>query len=502
MQASNDYIEELFARKLGDMEAAPPDDGWIRIENELSRRSRMTRRFWMAAASFALLLSATATVVYMQNQIGTDGNATVAVVEKSAQQHEEQPSNIEQGNTDAPLEKNQPVAQQRENNNLQGETIASVTVAPSPVSVGSTVLQNDDNTGLQEATVPAHVQELAAVSEVREDANPQPNVSVYIDSWDELLRAQPVKELLSDKVARLKQEIPDKKADATVVAAVSRLPVYDDLAFMDFDDDSKKSQSRNRWEITGHFAPVYQSYRAISNVPGSLRKSDFDDAESPLMAYSGGITLAFKVFGRLSVQTGVLYAQSGQSINNVIPVTNMHATYSSTNPYPKNFLRTSSGSVTMASRLKSDANTTYSGFFNSEPETTNPTMLANASNSMKYKLIERIDYLEIPVMLRYRIIDRKMNFYVLGGMSANVLIDTNVFVDNGSEIVKGGTILMARPVNYSSTFGLGIGYQMMKNFSFGLEPSFKYYLQSYTTSSQIVSNPYAFGLFTSIFYQF
>lgn len=105
-------------------------------------------------------------------------------------------------------------------------------------------------------------------------------------------------------------------------------------------------------------------------------------------------------------------------------------------------------------------------------------------------------------MLRYRIFDRKLNFYVLGGMSANVLMDTNVFVDNGSEIVKGGTILMARPVNYSSTFGLGIGYQMMKNLSFGLEPSFKYYLQSYTTSSQISSNPYAFGLFTSVFYSF
>ena len=480
MQASNDYIEELFARKLGDMESAPPEDGWIRIENELSHRSRMTRRFWMAAASFALLLSATATVIYMQTYIGAGKNATIAIVENLAQQDEEL------------------------SQNLQEETFVPETSVPSPLSVGSTALQDEDNSVFQKTIATALTQDQTAVSEVDEETNPLPNVPVYIDSWDELIRVQPVKttrlELLSDKIARLKHEIPEKKTKETVVVAASYPPLYDDIAF--WDDGSAKSQSRHRWEITGQFAPVYQSYRAISNVPSGLRKSDFDDAESPLMAYSGGIALAFNVFGRLSVQTGLIYSQTGQSINNVIPVTTMYAAVSSNNPYSKNNLRTSSGSVTMASNLKSDTNTTYANFFNYESQTTNTVTMANAYNPVKYRLIERVDYLEIPVILRYRMIDRKMNFYVLGGMSANVLIDTNVFVDNGSEIVKGGTILMARPVNYSSTFGLGLGYQMMKNLSFGLEPTFKYYLQPYSTSSQIVSNPYAFGLFTSLFYQF
>ena len=83
-----------------------------------------------------------------------------------------------------------------------------------------------------------------------------------------------------------------------------------------------------------------------------------------------------------------------------------------------------------------------------------------------------------------------------------MLINNDVFVDNGAEIVKGGAILMARPVNYSSTLGLGLGYQITRSLSFGLEPSFKYYLQSYTTSSQIGSNPYAFGLFSGVVYRF
>jgi len=492
MQVGNDYIDELFARKLGNLEATPPEDGWIRIENELYRRSRMTWRFWMMAASVALLLSVTAAVVYMQTNTVT----TIAVQESASQYPEKQSSHIDQGFSIA----QEPV----ENTISQGERSIEKTTVLFSESVVSNAIREDDNTFLQETTATIAIRDNVAVADVREDAIP--HSSVYIDSWDELLRVQPIKanrlELLSDRIARLKPKTPEKKAEEPFTVAASRMSIYDDIAYMDISDISSKSRTRNRWEITGQFAPVYQSYRVISNVPAGLRKSDFDDAESSLMAYSGGITLSFNVFSRLSVQTGILYSQTGQSINNLISVTNMYAAVSSINPYSKNFVRTSSGSVIVASNLKSDTNTTYSSYFNAESQATNAVSGPIVSNPLKYRLFERIDYLEIPLMLRYRIIDRKLNFYVLTGMSANVLIDTNVFVDNGTELVKGGTILMARPVNYSSTFGLGFGYQMMKNLLIGFEPSFKYYLQPYTTSSQIGSNPYVFGLFTGVVYSF
>jgi hypothetical protein len=149
----------------------------------------------------------------------------------------------------------------------------------------------------------------------------------------------------------------------------------------------------------------------------------------------------------------------------------------------------------VASSLKSTSDTKYSTYFSSES-------LPLIHNTAQYQLIERIDYLEIPLMLRYKIVDRKLSFHVLSGMSANVLLGTNVFIDNGSELVKNGTILMARPVNYSGTFGLGVGYQIIKNLSFGIEPTFKYFLKPYTTNNQITANPYAFGVYSGIVYRF
>ena len=494
-------MDELFTRKLGNMEVTPPEDGWIRIENELIRRRSMTRKYWMAAASIALILSVTATVVYVQTNVPMNPPATiVAMQENTSQYPEEQPVTVSDDHVAVQKEirQNLSVTQKNENNTAQAETPTNVQIATQ---------SNDAVADISDVLKVSDILDISDTLDVIEIKNDtHSNIPVYTDSWNELLRMQPIKEnwreTTSQKIAQLKLKTTDEPKDEMVVVAMGDFPAgYDEIMYVDITNSTAKSQPRRRWEMSGQFAPMY-SYRAISSVPSGIRRSDFDNAESALLAYSGGIALSYRVFNRLSVQTGVFYLQMGQSINSVIPVTNMYAAVSSNNLYTKNFVRTSSGSVTVASNLKSDANSTYSDYFNPESQmaVTNNSM-ANASIPA-YKLIERLDYLEIPMILRYRIIDRRVNLYVLGGMSANVLINNNVFVDNGSETVRGGTILMARPVNYSGTVGLGIGYQITRNLSFGLEPSFKYYLQPYTTSGQIDSNPYAFGVFSGVVYRF
>ena len=475
-------MDELFARKLGNMEVAPPEDGWNRIENELNRRRIATRKYWMAAASFALILSVTATIVYIQTNIPTNTQVIIATTqENTSQLDEKQPLTVNDDYVALQVEnrQNQPVAQQNDNNATQAGT----------------------ETNMQDNATVSDIYNVSEILDVREDENTQRNIPTYTDSWDKLPQTQPIKEnwreITSQKIAQLKIETADKQKDEKIEVASTDFPGFEEIAYFNLTFSFAKSQPRRRWEMTGQFAPMY-SYRAISSVPSGVRRSDFDDAESPLLTYSGGIAVSYRVFYRLSVQTGVFYSQMGQSINSVIPVTNMYAAVSSNNLYPKNFVRTSSGSSAIASNLKSNVNSTYSEYFN--PESQNNS-LANVVIPT-YRLMERLDYLEIPLVLRYSMINRKLNLYVVGGMSVNVLINNNVFIDNGSEVLKGGNILMARPVNYSGTLGLGIGYQITRNLSFALEPLFKYYLQSYTTYSQIGSNPYAFGVFSGVVYSF
>jgi len=435
---NDDYIDELFARKLGNMEVTPPEDGWCRIKDELNRRASMARVRWIAAASIAVVLSVTASVFYLQTQLDT----TDVVAETIFQQPEEL--------LPIYLEELPPI-------------INNVIISPTPVVVSAVFID--------EAPTPEILTELVYEKTI--------DIPAYIDLWVPLA---------------MEMEMPSNVNNPVdnIVAATTFMP---DFQFMDF---APSSRSRTRWEISGQFAPMH-SYRAISSMPSDLRRSDFYEAENPLLVYSGGISLSYRAFGRFSIQTGIFYSQMGQLISGLTHAPNRHVATGSNNEHPIYFVRTSSGSVSLASNLKSSTNTTYSSYFNAESHLATE---ANIHRLTQFHLIERYDYLEIPLIVRYKIVDRKLSFHVLSGMSANVLLGTNSFIDNGSEIVRDGTVLSARPVSYSSVFGVGIGYQIIRNLSFGIEPTFKYFLQPYTTSSQIITNPYALGIYAGVTYRF
>ncbi len=494
MQVNDDYVDELFARKLGNMEATPPEDGWHRIESELNRRSRNTRKYWMAAASLALLLSVAASVVYLQTNEKTGHEATIPVTGENRSAAEEQPDVVAAGN--AVQETGRPGSSTGKKAEPSPAAIAANINPFAPAGEKKIASASVQHAGDADFETPETASGASSAPETRSE------YPVYPGSWGATI-LQPLKaarlEVLSKKMANKMTE-PAVKNPPVVKPGVA---TYTEQVFANIPEPYVAPRKQDKWEVKGQFAPVF-SYRAISNVPSGMNKSDFDNAESALLAYSGGVTVAYKVMSRLSIQTGVFYSQMGQSINNVVTINNMYASVSSNNLYTKNFVQTSSGSVTVASNMKSTNDGNYASFFNADAQSVEKAgyqLVSNASPSNRC-LVERIDYLEIPVILRYKVVDRKLNFYLLGGMSTNILIDNNVFVDTGSDLIKEGSVLMARPVNYSSTFGIGLSYRITGNLLIDLEPSFKYFLQSYTTNSQIGSNPYAFGMYTGIVYRF
>ncbi|MDR0712954.1 MAG: hypothetical protein LBF89_01630, partial [Bacteroidales bacterium] len=324
-----------------------------------------------------------------------------------------------------------------------------------------------------------------------------PVTPFYDDTWKKTEQVQLVKQKrFESMIGKLIDKPAAHNSAPVMIAAVP------DNDWDPFGEEVKTAKKpTNSWEISGHFAPTY-SYRNITSVPADMRRSDFDDAESALLAYSGGINVSYKVMKRLSVQVGLYYTQMGQTINKVTPSYNMYASISSNNAYSKNFLHTSSGNATVTSNIKADVNENYANYFNGSTTQSTVNNISLTSKAAQYSLIERFDYIEIPMLIRYKLIDRKVDFLLLGGMSANILVDNNVFIDNGSELIKDGSILLARPVNYNSTVGLGMNYQVTSNLLIGIEPVFKYFLQSYTSKNTIDSHPYSFGLFTGMYYSF
>jgi hypothetical protein len=116
------------------------------------------------------------------------------------------------------------------------------------------------------------------------------------------------------------------------------------------------------------------------------------------------------------------------------------------------------------------------------------------------KIEQYFQYLELPFLLRYKIIDRKLGVNLLGGVSTNILVGNRVSLTSGNKTSNIGTSQDIRNFNYMGNMGLGFDYNISRNLLFTVEPQFKYFLNSINQSSSklIANRPYMLGMFTGI----
>jgi hypothetical protein len=116
-------------------------------------------------------------------------------------------------------------------------------------------------------------------------------------------------------------------------------------------------------------------------------------------------------------------------------------------------------------------------------------------------LRQNLSYLELPIILRYKIVDKTLDFNIIGGVSYNMLLNNSVYT-----IVDGGKYPIGETdglniLTVSSSLGMGMEYNLSKKFSLNLEPTFRYYLNPYNTPGT-TTHPYSFGIFSGVSYKF
>jgi opacity protein-like surface antigen len=57
-------------------------------------------------------------------------------------------------------------------------------------------------------------------------------------------------------------------------------------------------------------------------------------------------------------------------------------------------------------------------------------------------------------------------------------------------------------INLSSSLGMGLEYNFSKKLSLNLEPTFRYYLNTFNEPAGTAIHPYSFGVFSGISYRF
>jgi len=116
-------------------------------------------------------------------------------------------------------------------------------------------------------------------------------------------------------------------------------------------------------------------------------------------------------------------------------------------------------------------------------------------------LEQNISYVEVPLELSYKLLDKKFGIEVIGGMSTLFLNQNNIsLIANGVEMEIGRANNL-NDIHFSSNVGLGFRYSFWKSFDANFQPMFKYQIN---TLSENFGNfkPYFIGLYTGVSFSF
>ena len=224
-------------------------------------------------------------------------------------------------------------------------------------------------------------------------------------------------------------------------------------------------------------------------------------SEQPVVSYSGGVAFSYNVNKRFSIQSGIFYSSVGQDLEGINSFAGFQK-YDNTKGDHNFEVLTTNGTV-----YTNNADVFLFADGNSERIITNynkdvfdpqKASLDYINNTMR----QSFSYLELPVFLRYKVIDRTLGLNLIGGVSYNLLVDNSVYtVVDGSKYMIGTTEGL-NMFSLSSSLGMGMEYKFSDKLSLNLEPTFRYYLNTFNNVQVHNFHPYSFGIFSGISYKF
>lgn len=235
---------------------------------------------------------------------------------------------------------------------------------------------------------------------------------------------------------------------------------------------------KSSWSSTPVIAPLYSNKLGGSSIGTAF----VDNASSSGLNVSYGMLLGYNATPRISIRTGIHQVNMSYTTQGITYGVNS----SIATALPLQF---TSEAVT-DTRVPLDP-TNFSGELVGD----------NGFNGISGELSQRVGYIEVPLEISYKLIERKISLNVIAGMSALFLTDNSVAVFDGAKRLELGEDSNFNNFNQSANLGLGLGYKFSDKLGAIIEPVFKYQLN--TLKRDVATfRPYNVGLYTGITYTF
>jgi hypothetical protein len=434
-------IDLLFRNGLKDYEVLPPVEAWNKILPVIRKKQKPVILL-RSAALITVLLSISFLAYRWSREISTSfQNPVLALNEESAQ--------------------------------VPNNTLNTINKSRTPIAGNLTreINQNDLNSGR------------SIVAEFPDVGNIEPSdldlitEDIYLSNKDNI------------RVPAIIQAVPRFSYNTDNIN-----PGTESLNKLDYEVQKEKI---NRWSVTAMASPTYYLRPELSSNDIA---NQINSSEQSKISYSGGVSFAYKISKKLSIQSGLYYSSIGNEVDGINSFAGFRQ-YDYTKGDHNFEVLTSSGRIYTENSdvflLDNSGDRVLTRYTNDvfDPTKANLSYINNS-------LFQNFSYLEMPVILRYKLIDKSIDFNLIGGLSYNLLVNNTVrTVVDGSKYNIGKTAGL-NPFMVSSSMGMGIEYSLSEKFSLNLEPTFRYYLNPFGEIPGLKMHPYSFGVFSGLSYKF
>ncbi|MBI9055255.1 MAG: outer membrane beta-barrel protein [Bacteroidales bacterium] len=473
-------MDDLLKEKFADFESEAPVDVWDAIDAKLSV-SGGKRIAWLYKIAAAIAAIAMIGSLYLFSTKNNDlnNNSIIAKNDTETKLNESLPNNVD---AEKIVEQENVIEYNRSEEDIEVKTKQ---IPKSNENYKIDIIHN--NLIAQNNQKKFSIKEDKEIKENRNERIARQNAVPVRFNFKTI-----ESEIANAKFKKSKQTIENNFPDINSLLAINNMLI------------EEEDQDKNKWILGGEFTPLY-SYRHITNSEGNYNAEYYNEGESPVMSYTGGLNLQFKAKDRLTIQAGVYYSSMGQSLDYMTVYANQAYDLVS-DEFKDRFinsyeLNNSAGNISfntpyvIVDEIAGRVNNLSSekGFIN----TADPIF-----QNLDAEIQQSFQYIEVPVILRYKLIDKIVDLNIVGGVGANFLVGNDVLLVYGNTKEVIGETKGVNSVSYNGSIGFGIEYPLMKRLNIRLEPSIKYYLNSINTNSSVESHPYSLGIYTGINYTF
>ncbi|WP_407557098.1 hypothetical protein [Winogradskyella sp. 4-2091] len=520
----NKNIDRLFQEKFKDFEITPDDAVWNRINESLPKKKKKRRviaLWWQVggiAAAIALLLTVGISVYNSDSNnsdelpvVNTDQKETKSNINNSTKSKQDKlkvndENNSSIANSKSDLEElsnskdviNTQKESQKQNistipeySNSQMEGVANNSKTKKSSSASqkrnklpiTTAKDNTDKVATQKT--PNTIIKTENKAQLKSETERKSAIKKAISNSEKVVyEDNPSEKVNSESSINTTTKTENNDSENTLVKEAEKESIEDAIAEnKESIDEEEKENEPSRWSVAPNVAPVY--FNSLGNG-SSLDEQFNDNNKGGDINMSYGIAGSYAISKKLKIRAGINRVNLNQSTSDVYAFT---------------------GAETAARGVEAEfSNIAFNG--NQDHVSIMSSMMMNRSSVPEIfntktagKIDQKFGFIEVPIELEYNLLDRKFGINLIGGFSTFILNNNEIYADVNGTSTLIGEANNINDTSFSANFGLGMDYNLSKQWSLNLEPTFKYQINTFNNTTGDFK-PFFIGVYTGLSFKF